>query len=175
MQRQDEQVDVTTPHHVLTDAQEVFQMRTLQRYRDADERWFQRWRDGDRAAPKQCVRPWIRDVVAPAVDAGRTLQLVHVVVGPADPYVMFLMECYRHRLAAGEDIRVLGVAYGSWPSGIWRQDTTLGGNRVAHHWHDQHGRLERVDVHTAPVLVRAAQEVQRLALARAHPLARVLV
>lgn len=148
-------------HGRFATARDMFCLNTLQRYGER-EIYRRLWAEGDRAACGRAMGPWLRQVVHPAAAAGRAMRRVHVIQFPLTPNIAFEMECYRHSVAGGEDVRIIPVPWGSWPekipAGVPRQDFWRFDDVVADMEYDEHGAL---------VAIYLTDDEQRLAEARA--------
>lgn len=102
--------------------QTAFRLETLQVYDVGyEEEAFRRFLAGGEVVATESQQEW-----AHLVSSGRRFRRVHVVTEPLTDYVRF--ECvwaYRASVEAGEDVRVLPTAEGSWPEGIPRCDFWL--------------------------------------------------
>lgn len=59
------------------------------------------------------------------MDVGRDLARVHVIEEPLSDYIRYELAAYTPNVDAGEDVRVISVARGSWPNGVPRHDFWL--------------------------------------------------
>jgi hypothetical protein len=96
--------------------QSWFRLETLQVYsvgyeRDEYERFLTTGRL-DRP-----VNDWQR-MIARHTDVGRSLQRVHVVIEPLTDYLRYELAAYQLNGQAGEDIHLIPVRSGSWPTGL---------------------------------------------------------
>jgi Family of unknown function (DUF6879) len=59
------------------------------------------------------------------VAAGRELARVHVIEEPLSDYVRYELHAYAPNLDAGEDVRLIPVRHGAWPTGLPQHDYWL--------------------------------------------------
>lgn len=156
----------------VAEAASVFSLHTLQHYSEHEHERRQ-WLDGDRAACGRATYGWVRHVLLPAEHTDRTLRRVHMFQFPITPSVAFAMECYRHTVAAGEDVRIIPVPWGSWPEriphGVPRQDFWIVDDVVADLDYDEHGALLRMHVTDDPARLASARAAQAAAWGAATP------
>ena len=148
----------------------AFRLETLPVYDMPGEREeFARHVAGERPPPDLHYR-WL-DTVAEGVKAGKLFQRVHVVTSPLSDYLEYEFAWgYVFNVRAGEDIRILDLAYQADP-GLPTQDFWLfDDTTVVRMDYDEHGaQLGREllqDVDPAPYV-----QWKRLALAHAQPFA----
>lgn len=104
-----------------------YRLEALQQYGvsyESDE--YTRFLAGEARGTFPGIAAWIDGTVSEAVQAGKRLYRVHVVEEPLSDYVRF--ECawsYEHTVAAGEEVRILPVARGTWPAGLPHYDYWL--------------------------------------------------
>lgn len=105
----------------------AYRLETLQRYDVFYEKnEFERFLAGESRGRFPGISDWINETVAKAVTAGKKIGRVHVVEEPLSDYVRF--ECawaYTHTVTAGEDVRIIPVAHGEWPSELPHYDYWL--------------------------------------------------
>lgn len=94
-----------------------FRLETLQAYdvEEEHESFAEFLRTGRLDSPGDTQ--W-RAMISGHVDAGRSLQRVHVVEEPLTDYVRYEIAEYVRNHDAGEDIRLLPVPAGDWPEGL---------------------------------------------------------
>ncbi|MGH8929578.1 MAG: DUF6879 family protein [Egibacteraceae bacterium] len=93
-------------------------------------------------------KEWFK-LIRDAVNAGKRMERVHVVVEPHSDYMRFELTAYADSVVAGEDIRIIPIQPGEWPPDLpghgydyWLFDSrTLA---VMHYDHE--GRLVAVDL-----------------------------
>jgi hypothetical protein len=68
--------------------------------------------------------PW-QTMIREHVAAGRELVRVHVVEEPLSDYVRYELHAYEPNAEAGEEVRVIPVRRGAWPTGVPRHDYWL--------------------------------------------------
>ncbi|PSK95727.1 hypothetical protein CLV63_114160 [Murinocardiopsis flavida] len=96
---------------------------------------FERFRSGEARGEFPGIAEWA-ERVARRTREGRRFHRVHVVIEPLSDYVRFECAwCYRHTVAAGEEVRMLAVAEGQWPEGLPQAD----------YWLFDSARLVRMD------------------------------
>lgn len=110
-------------------------------------------------------------MIAGHVSSGRTLRRVHVIEEPLSPYVRFeLAVAYTAGLAGGEDIRVVPVRRGQWPTGVPREDFWLfDAARVWRMFYDVDGRPLGAELDDDPAVVARYLQWQDAALALSVP------
>jgi hypothetical protein len=120
-----------------------FRLEVLQRYTVPYEveplRWFLAGEPLPYDPDKEQWLALIRD----AARAGKRMQRVHVVVEPPSDYLRYELVCeYADNVAAGEDVRLIPVQPGTWPSDVPRHDYWLFDDRVLCMMHyDEAGQL----------------------------------
>jgi hypothetical protein len=149
----------------------AYRLESLQRYDVTYEREeFQRFLDGETRGEFPGIGEWVA-TVRRAVTAGKRMHRVHVVQEPLSDYVRF--ECgwaYEHTVAAGEDVRIIPVAAGSWPAGLPRHDYWLFDSAVLIKMHyDRDGKFEVAEVADDPRDIVEANYWRDLAVAKATP------
>lgn len=100
-----------------------FRLETLQRYDDDAERAeFAAFLRGE---PVDLTPgPW-QAMIHTHVAAGRRLTRVHVIEEPHTDYIRYELAGYPVNVDAGEDVRVIPVTRGAWPSDVPRHDYWL--------------------------------------------------
>ncbi|TKK84580.1 hypothetical protein FDA94_28540 [Herbidospora galbida] len=105
----------------------AYRLESLQRYDVSYEKAeFDLFLGGQQRGEFPGIARWIEETVRPARAAGKLLHRVHVVEEPLSDYVRF--ECawaYTHTVRAGEDVRLLPVSPGEWPTGLPHHDYWL--------------------------------------------------
>lgn len=131
----------------------AFRLETLQHYTEPDEqKAFAKFRSGRDSA---IDLTWWTSLVREHVAIGHTMSRVRVVMEPPSDYTRFELFAYPVMAAAGDDIRIIPVMSGIWPSGIPHEDFWLFDDREV--WvliYDQAGiplRAELLDDHQAVV------------------------
>jgi hypothetical protein len=100
-----------------------FRLETLQHYDAISERHsFAAFLRGEPI--DTTPGPW-QQMIRRHVDADRQLSRVHVVEEPLSDYIRFELEVYAPNVAAGEDVRLIPVATGTWPKDVPRHDFWL--------------------------------------------------
>lgn len=115
----------------------VFRLETLQAYGNSGEDdAMAAFLAGDPVPVTPELREWTHMIRA-NVEAGRTVQRVHVVTEPLSDYVRFELAGYAPNVEAGEDIRIIPVReWESWPVDLPQEhDYWLFDN---HELYDQH-------------------------------------
>ncbi len=109
-----------------TFAHTAYRLETLQEYGVAyEDEPFRRFLAGESPLADPAKSEWV-SVIRKAVVAGKQMQRVHVVAEPPTDYIRYeLALSYEPNVAAGEDIRVIPVRPGQWPSGLPRHDYWL--------------------------------------------------
>ncbi|MFC3997911.1 DUF6879 family protein [Nocardiopsis sediminis] len=111
----------------------AFRLETLQTYSaEHEEREFADFLAGTHDLSPD-IGEWGEEVSS-GIARGRRYDRVHVVTEPLSDYVRF--ECvtgYRQSVLAGENIRILPVPEGQWPSGLPRLDYWLFDSHVLVH------------------------------------------
>lgn len=149
-----------------------FRLETLQRYGvfyEEDE--YRQFRAGQRRGTFPGIAGWITGTVSRAVAAGKRIYRVHIVEEPLSDYVRF--ECawsYEHTVRAGEDVRILPTARGTWPAGLPHQDYWLFDSSllVAMHY-DKDGTFSAAEVIDDPAEIVQANYWRDAATAMAIP------
>lgn len=105
----------------------AYRLEALQRYTvPSEEAAFERFRAGGERGEIPGIAQWIEETIAPAAAEGRKVHRVHVVETPVSEYVRFEAAwAYAHTAPAGEEIRILPVAQGEWPTELPRLDYWL--------------------------------------------------
>jgi hypothetical protein len=146
----------------------VFRLETRDLYTMPDEDdEFRRFREGEKP-PADLWYPWL-DTVAQAVQAGKSVQRVHVVTSPLSAYIRYEAEWgYVFNVQAGEDIRILDLATTPDP-GLPTQDFFLfdDAHVVLMHYRDDGTQIGRELLDTADIMRYV--EWKRLALETSTP------
>jgi hypothetical protein len=101
----------------------AFRLEGLQHYTAPDEtEAFARFRAGK--DPKVDLS-WWTGLARGHTAAGRSMSRVRVVIEPPSDYTRFELAHYPAMVAAGDDIRIIPTAPGTWPAGIPRHDFWL--------------------------------------------------
>lgn len=113
--------------------------------------------------------PW-QALVAGHVAAGRACRRVHVVTEPLTPYLRYeLAAPYARSIAAGEQIRLLTVAPGSWPPGVPGYDFWVFDEEVWVMRYDDAGRFVQIEVDRSPQAAAEHQAAAEKAFTAATP------
>jgi hypothetical protein len=146
----------------------MFRLETLQAYDVAYE--LEAYERFQRAGEVDLTPgPW-QALVAGHVAAGRACRRVHVVTEPLTPYLQYeLAAPYARSQAAGEQIRLLTVAPGSWPSGIPAYDFWVFDEEVWVMRYDHAGRFLQIEVDRSPRAVQEHQAAAEMAFTAAKP------
>lgn len=151
-----------------------FRLETLQRYGGSGEGdSIREFLAGGNPRPHPSKQEWMK-LVRAAIDAGRSMQRVHVVVEPLSEYTSFeVVWSYAYNVAAGEDVRIVPLDRGdAWPCGIPRPggDFWLFDDTVLMQMHySQDGTWLGVEHLVDPVMVKAARYYRNGALHFAQP------
>src|SRR4051794_40957636 len=116
--------------------------------------------------PDPGKQEWLAAVRA-AVRSGRSVQRVHVVTEPLSEYLRYeLSWSYSPNVAAGEDIRIIGVSPGEpWPSHLPRHDFWLfDGSQLYLQHYDRHGTWVGVEHDPDPSHAARASRWREVAL-----------
>ncbi|MFI6174999.1 DUF6879 family protein [Nonomuraea sp. NPDC051191] len=148
--------------------QSVFRLETRDLYTMPDEEdEFRRFLEGEKP-PADLWYPWL-DTVVQAVQAGKSVQRVHVVTSPLSSYIRYEAEWgYVFNIQVGEDIRILDLATTPDP-GLPEQDFFLfdDTNVVLMHYRDDGTQIGR-ELLDAPDIARYV-EWKRMALETSTP------
>jgi hypothetical protein len=115
--------------------------------------------------------PW-QQMIRGHVAAGRHLSRVHVVEEPLSDYIRYELEVYAPNAEAGEDVRLIVVPSGTWPTGVPRQDYWLFDDE--HLWHmdyDADDAFQAARLIDDPAVVDQHRQWRDTALAQSIPLA----
>lgn len=149
-----------------------YRLEALQQYGVSYEKdEFSQFLAGETRGVFPGIAGWIDGTVSKAVSAGKHLYRVHVVEEPLSDYVRF--ECawsYEHTVAAGEDVRILPVPKGEWPSGLphydyWLFDSSL----LVAMYYDEHGTFLSAEMVDEPAEIVKANYWRDMAVAMAVP------
>jgi hypothetical protein len=117
-----------------------FRLETLQHYEvDYEREEFAAFLHGEH--PGIVPGPW-EEMIASHAAAGRRLSRVHVITEPVSDYIRYELAYYEISAAAGEDVRLIPVPEGEWPSGVPQADFWLFDERDV--WvmaYDEEGRF----------------------------------
>jgi len=105
----------------------MFRLETLQRYQGSDEEEdLAAFTAGHpRPGANRRKNRWT-DMLTARRLAGKTQQRVHIITEPLTAYVQWeLTWGYEPNIVAGEDIRIIPAAQGTWPAGLPREDFWL--------------------------------------------------
>jgi len=98
----------------------AFRLEALQHYTDPSEREaFARFCAGQ---DPQVNLSWWTGMTRKQTGAGRSMSRVRVIVEPPSDYTRFELVAYPVMAAAGDDIRIISVSPGTWPSGVPHED-----------------------------------------------------
>ncbi|WP_116246865.1 DUF6879 family protein [Nocardiopsis sp. FIRDI 009] len=165
---------VTSPlapeiQHLLTEAQTVDRLETLQIYdTDQERRSFDQYLSGQRPDPTPTGQAWAKLIH----DSPARFRLVHAVTEPLSDYMRYrLTHTYPAAAAAGEEITILPIPRGTWPWPVRQQDFWLADTTLVAVEHSGAGRFEHADILTAGALVADARAVFSRAWRMAMPLA----
>ena len=156
---------------LFTDVQSSwFRLETLQHYDvpyEHDE--FAAFSDGrpvqSRPGPWQAM---IRDHIA----NGRHLERVHVIEEPPSDYIRYELHAYQPNLKAGEDIRIVPVARGTWPTGVpWHDYWLFDDERLWLMDYTDDGSFRAATLINDPTTIREHRDWRDVALAQSVPLA----
>jgi hypothetical protein len=134
----------------------AFRLETLQRYAVTYEREaFERFLAGEERGEFPGIAEWIEGTVTPAITSGKRLHRVHVVELPLSDYVRFESGwAYSHTAAAGEEIRILPVRQGEWPTELPHYDYWLFDSAtVLSMRYDEQGNFESAEFEDDPALI----------------------
>lgn len=152
-----------------------FRLETLQAYSVEAERepYAEFLRTGRLDSPGDVE--W-RQMITRHVDAGRTLQRVHVIEEPLSDYMRYEIAEYVRNHAAGEDIRLLPTPVGEWPEGLprgtdfWLLDDGQPSESAWAMKYDDEGHWLGADLVTEPHTIATFRRWRDAALAAAVPL-----
>lgn len=145
-----------------------------------DTEAFARFADGDASLVEPMVRPWIEEILAPAVDSGRAVGRVRVIERTTSPEgkldlgdaLRFELEGYKHLKAAGEEIRIAWAEAGTWPKGVWRRGHDFwffDDQTVIEMHHDEGGAFRVAVAHDDTSFAARARRCQKAAMAASRP------
>ena len=165
--------DLGSAFPALTDSR--FRLETLQAYAVAEERdeYEEFLRTGRLDSPGDVK--W-REMISGHVDAGRSLQRVHVIEEPLTDYVRYEIAEYVRNREAGEDIRLLPVPAGDWPEGLpqgtdfWLLDDGQSSQSAWAMAYDNEGRFLGVEEVQDPDLIDTYRRWRDTALGLSVPL-----
>ena len=156
----------------------AYRLETLQHYDvPYEQEPFRRFLAGEPCPVDYATREWALNVRAQTA-ARKRFQRVHVVVEPLTDYLKFeLTWPYAAHVEAGEEIRIIPVAEGSWPAGVpghgrdyWLFDSCL---LVRTHY-DPAGRFVGAEITDEPGAVVQASLWRDAAWQQAIPYAEYL-
>jgi hypothetical protein len=116
------------------------------------------------------IGPW-QQMISTHRHAGRQLRRVHVIEEPLTDYLRYELAAYQHNGRAGEDIRLIPVRHGQWPSDLpqnfdfWLFDDS----DVWTMTYDDAGRFLSADRATDTQLVNQCRQWRDVALAHSIP------
>jgi hypothetical protein len=146
----------------------AFRLETLQTYTAPDEEEaLARFRAGE---DPQIDLAWWTDLARKQTAAGRTMSRVRVIIEPPSEYTRFALVAYPVMAAAGDDIRIISVSPGSWPTDVPRHDFWLFDDRDL--WflnYDQAGVLRSAELLDDPRAITDHLRWRDAALAQAMP------
>lgn len=147
-----------------------FRVETLQQYNAASER--EEFKEFLRGQPVDLTPgPW-QDMVRKHVAAGRCLTRVHVIEEPHSDYIRYELAVYPVNTDAGEDVRVIPVRRGEWPTGVPQHDYWLLDDRDLWLMHyAEGGALQYVEQVVDPAQLAAHRRWRDAALSHSTPLA----
>ncbi|WP_406023806.1 hypothetical protein OH802_28980 [Nocardioides sp. NBC_00850] len=152
-----------------------FRLETLQAYdvEEEHESFAEFLRTGRLDSPGDVK--W-REMISGHVDAGRSLQRVHVIEEPLTDYVRYEIAEYVRNREAGEDIRLLPVPAGDWPEGLpqgtdfWLLDDGQSSQSAWAMAYDNEGRFLGVEEVQDPDLIDTYRRWRDTALGLSVPL-----
>jgi hypothetical protein len=147
-----------------------FRLETLQRYDVPYEREeLERFLRGEPVAT--APGPW-QAMIREHVAAGRELVRVHVLEEPLTDYARYELHAYAPNVEAGEDVRLIPVVRGDWPTGVPRHDYWLfDGERLWLMDYDPAGAFRAARLIDDPATVERHRHWRNATLARSIPLA----
>ncbi len=157
---------------------EAFRLETLQAYSEPEEAGPRRqFEAGQPLGDDPGTLEWVKWLAAGKA-AGKTVARVHILTMPISDYVRFELAYYQPGLSAGEDIRIIPVPAGEWPTGLpgpgsdfWLFRDINGTGRVLHMEYSEDGALTGAWLTTDPDDVARAVRWRDIAMAAAIPLA----
>lgn len=115
--------------------------------------------------------PW-QAMIREHVAAGHDLVRVHVIEEPLTDYLRYELHAYSPNVEAGEDVRLIPVGRGGWPTGVPRHDYwLLDDERLWLMDYDPRGTFEAARLVDDRVTVARHRRWRDTALARSIPLA----
>lgn len=136
---------------------------------DAEDEAVERFRRGEGFIP---LDPWPAiDHVRQSVAKGLTRTRVRVVEEPPTDYTRMELAAYPYLVEAGEDIRIISIGEGEWPSGLPRYDYWLFDDHDVWrmHYGDDH-RFRGAELIEDEDSIRQHLQWRERALAQAIPL-----
>lgn len=156
----------------------AWRLETLQVYDVGYEQdAFERFLAGERDTSH--IKPWIENVIAPAVEHGRDIGRVHIIERTTDEtgrlalndYLRFELWVYATTKAAGEDIRLAWVEPGQWIKHVrkmghdfWLFDENTDHAKLMEMHYDPDGAFIKAVVTSNSGQIRAARKCKRAAL-----------
>jgi hypothetical protein len=148
--------------------QSAFRLEGLQHYSSPEEaEAFARFRAGKDPG---LDLSWVLNTARAHAAAGQRMSRVRVIVEPLTDYTRFELFHYPAFVAAGDDIRVIAVTQGNWPTGIPRHDYWLLDDRDV--WimrYDDAGAFVSAEQVDDPAEVAKHQRWRDAALAQSIP------
>lgn len=148
----------------------LFRLETLQSYGGSGEdEAFAAFRAGQAIPMTPALREWC-ERVRQRIGEGCAVQRVHVVTEPLTEYIRFELASYAPNVEAGEDVRILPVRGGEWPTDILRKDFWLIDSTDLWEMHyAADGTWEGAEPVTDPARIVEACFVRDAALAQSRP------
>ncbi len=150
----------------------AFRLEVLACYRDdAEAEALRAFLAGERPTVYPGKERWTARVRG-AVAAGKIMQRVHVVTEPLTDYLRFEIGwSYLLNADAGEDIRILPVPAGQWPTSLPTEDYWLFDSRtLVGMRYDQDGTMTGAELDDEPAAVMRASTGRNAAMRAATPL-----
>jgi hypothetical protein len=154
-----------------------FRLEVLQRYTVAyEEEPLRRFLAGEPPPEDPDKEEWL-GLIREAAAAGKVMRRVHVVVEPPSDYLRYEFAWeYADNMAAGEDIRIIGVQPGHWPEELPHHDYWLFDSRILCLLdYDEEGRLLGAELVDDPAEIVRHNWWRDVALHEAVPLDRYLL
>lgn len=146
----------------------AFRLEGLQHYTEPGEvESFAKFRAGE--DPQIQMDYWL-GLAAEHRAAGRTMARVRVIIEPPSDYTRFELSVYPAMTDAGDEIRIVSVAPGSWPADLPRHDFWLfDDERVWVLDYDGVGFMRGADLYADPQTVAQHKRWRDIALAQSVP------
>jgi hypothetical protein len=156
---------------LFTDVRQAwFRLETLQRYDAAYERDdFAAFLRGEPITTTP--GPW-QAMIREHVAAGRQLVRVHVVEEPLSDYIRYELNAYVPNVEAGEQVRLIPVQRGTWPTGMPQHDYWLFDDKRL--WlmdYNPAGAFEAARLVDDPIAIEQHRRWRDAAIASSIPLA----